>query len=51
MNKREFDIVKKEIERRKGNDTSVATPEEIKICEKVTGFKFDKLWSKDNAVK
>lgn len=51
MNKKEFDIVKKEIERRKGNESSVATPEEIKVCEKVTGFKYDQLWNKNNAVK
>lgn len=51
MNKREFDIVKKEIARRKGEDSSKATDEEIKVCEKVTGFKYNELWKKENAVK
>ena len=51
VNKREFDIVRKEVARRKGEDSSTATAEEIAVCEKVTGFKFDKLWNKDNAVK
>lgn len=51
VTKKEFDIIRKEIARRKGSDTSVATAEEIAVCEKVTGFKYDKLWSKDNALK
>ena len=51
MKKREFEIVKKEIARRKGLDDSVATEEEKRVCEKVTGFAFDKLWNKDNALK
>ena len=51
MNKREFDIVKKEIARRKGEDSSKATDEEIKVCEKVTGFKYNELWKKENAVR
>ena len=51
MKQREFEIVKKEIARRKGEDSSEATPEEIMVCEKVTGFKFDKLWNRDNALK
>ena len=46
---KEFDIVKKEIARRKGEDTSKATPDEIAVCERVTGYKYDKLWNKDNA--
>ena len=51
MNKKQFDVIKKEIARRKGEDNSVATAEEIAICEKVTGFAYDKLWNKDNAFK
>ncbi len=51
MNKPEYDIVKKEIRRRRGEDDSRITPEEIRICEKVTGFKYDKLWNKENALK
>ena len=44
-------MIKKEIARRKGEDLSEATPEEIAICEKVTGYKYDKLWDKNNALK
>jgi oligogalacturonide transporter len=51
MNRREYDIVKAEIKRRKGEDSSTATAEEIAVCEKVTGFKYDKLWNRDNALK
>lgn len=51
LTKKEFDVIRKEIARRKGEDTSSATPEEIAICEKVTGFKYDKLWNRNNAVK
>ena len=51
MKQREFNIIKKEIARRKGEDDSVATADEIAVCEKVTGFKFDKLWNRDNALK
>lgn len=51
MNKKQFDIVRKEIARRKGEDTSKATAEEIAVCEKVTGFSYDQLWNKDNAFK
>lgn len=51
LNKKQFEIVKKEIKRRKGEDNSERTQEEINVCEKVTGFKFDKLWDKNNALK
>ncbi len=51
MRKKEFGVIKKEIARRKGEETSKATPEEIAICEKVTGFAYDKLWNRDNALK
>ena len=51
MNKDQFDIVKKEIARRKGLDSSVPTPEEIAVCERVTGFAYKDLWNKDNAFK
>lgn len=51
VTKKEFDIVRKEVARRKGEDESKITPEEIKVCEKVTGFSYDKLWNRDNAVK
>ena len=51
LGKDEFVVIKKEIARRKGEDLSEATPEEIAICEKVTGYKYDKLWDKNNALK
>ena len=51
MNKKEFLIIKKEIARRKGEDNSKITPEEIAVCEKVTGFRYDRLWNRDNALK
>jgi oligogalacturonide transporter len=51
MKKKEFEIIKKEIARRKGEDGSAATPEEVAVCEKLTGFAYDKLWNRDNALK
>ncbi|MDO4623439.1 MAG: MFS transporter [Eubacteriales bacterium] len=51
MNRREYDIIKKEIKRRKGEDDSEATAEEIAVCEKVTGFRYNQLWKKENALK
>ena len=49
--KREFDIIQKEIARRKGEDTSSTTEEEKRICEKVTGFSYENLWKAENAKK
>ena len=49
VTKKEFDIVRREIARRKGLEASETTEEEIRVCEKVTGFSFDKLWQKENA--
>ena len=51
VTKKEFDIVRREIDRRKGIEKSKATAEEIKVCEKVTGYRYDRLWNKDNALK
>lgn len=48
ITKKEFDIVQKDIARRKGDDTSVVTDEEKIILKKVTGFEYDKLWNKEN---
>ena len=45
---KEFNIVKKEISRRRGEDSSSATPEEIRVCERVTGISYDKLWNSRN---
>ncbi|MCR4709569.1 MAG: MFS transporter [Clostridiales bacterium] len=50
MKKKEFEIIKKDIARRTGDDDSTATEEEIKVCEKITGFSYDKLWDPDNAL-
>ena len=51
MNKEEFSVIRREIARRKGENDSAPTPEEIAVCEKVTGFAFEKLWDRDNALK
>ncbi|MBO6016512.1 MAG: MFS transporter, partial [Oscillospiraceae bacterium] len=51
MTKTEFNVVRKEIARRKGEDESVISAEEIAVCEKVTGFAYDKLWNRNNALK
>ena len=45
---KEFKIVQTEIARRRGDDDSKITPEEIAVCEKVTGFSYDRLWNRDN---
>ncbi len=50
MKKKEFEIVKKEIARRTGEDDSQATEEEIEVCEKLTGFSYDRLWNPENAL-
>ena len=46
---KEFAVVQKEIARRKGEDTSETTEEEVRICEKVTGMAYDRLWDPDLA--
>lgn len=48
MTEKEFNIIKREIERRRGNDSSTATPEEIRVCERVTGIPYDRLWDPAN---
>lgn len=48
MTEKEFNIIKTEIQRRKGKDQSKASPEEIKVCERVTGISYDKLWDPAN---
>lgn len=49
MHEKEFAIIKKEIARRKGKLDGQATEMEMKICEQVTGFKYEKLWNEKNA--
>lgn len=51
MRKAEFDVIQKEIARRKGEEPGKATPQEIAICEKVTGYAYDQLWKRENALK
>lgn len=51
VTKEEFDIVVKEISRRKGEDDSQITPQETEVCERVTGLPYEQLWDKDNAFK
>ncbi len=49
MTGKEFAVIQKEVARRRGEDTSATTQEEKVICEKVTGYEFDRLWDKANA--
>lgn len=49
MQQKEFAAVQKDIARRKGEDTSVATDEEKKMLQRVTGFSYDRLWDRKNA--
>ena len=51
MNKEEFAVIRREIARRKGEESGTATEEEIAVCEKVTGFRFDQLWKRENALR
>lgn len=48
MTEKEFNIIKKEIRRRKGEESTKATQEEIEVCEKVTGISYEKLWDPAN---
>ena len=49
ITQKEFNVIQKEIARRKGEDTSQTTDEEKKICEKVTGMTYPQLWNAANA--
>ncbi|MDO4521300.1 MAG: hypothetical protein Q4B44_06625, partial [Erysipelotrichaceae bacterium] len=51
LRQKEFEIIKKEIARRKGEENSVITEEEKAVCEKVTGFGYERLWNRDNALR
>jgi oligogalacturonide transporter len=50
MGKKEFEIVKRDIARRKGEVAEPATEEEKKVCEKITGFSYASLWDERNAL-
>lgn len=45
---KEFNLVQKEISRRKGEDDSKTTEEEKTVLKNVTGFEYDKLWNVEN---
>ena len=49
MTQKEFNVIQKEIARRKGEDASDTTAEEQKICENVTGLPYAQLWNPVNA--
>ena len=51
VTKKEFDIVRKEVARRKGEDSSEITEEEKAVCERVTGFAYETLWNVDNSLR
>ena len=46
---KEFDMVQKDIARRRGDEPAQASAEEKQVLEKVTGFAYDALWSRENA--
>ena len=48
MTGREYEIVRKDVARRKGEISEPVTEEEKQVCEKVTGIAYDRLWSLDN---
>lgn len=45
IRQKEFHVIQAENRRRRGEDSSVSTEEEKKICEKVTGIPYEKLWN------
>ena len=47
---KEFKVVQTEIARRKGQIDTKANGMEKKICEKVTGISYDKLWNPENTL-
>lgn len=51
LNDKEFAVIQKELQSRRNNESTNATAEEKRICEKVTGFKYKDLWKESNALK
>ena len=49
MTAKEYDFVKKDIARRKGEDDSAASEEEKESLKKITGFDYDRLWRTENS--
>ncbi len=46
IQKKEFAAVQKDIARRKGEDSSVATEAEKKMLQRVTGYAYNELWDR-----
>ena len=49
LGKKEFAVIQRDIARRRGEISEPATDEEKQICQTVTGFAYDRLWSRENA--
>ena len=47
MTSGEYDLVIREVARRKGEEKGEATEEEKKMLEEVTGFAYERLWDRD----
>ena len=45
IRQKEFHVIQTENRRRRGEDSSVSTEEEKRICERVTGIPYEKLWN------
>ncbi|MEE8808094.1 MAG: MFS transporter [Lactimicrobium sp.] len=48
MKEAEFQIVRKELDRRKGLDTSIISEHEKQVCQEVTGIPYENLYHRDN---
>jgi oligogalacturonide transporter len=48
LNKNAFEVLKTEIDKRKNNDKTTTSEEEKRLLESVTGYPYEKLWSKEN---
>ena len=51
INDKEFAVIQKQLKSRRNHEEPDATEVEIRICEKVTGFKYKDLWQESNALK
>jgi len=48
LNRSAFEVLKKEIETRKNEDVITTNEEEKRLLETITGYPYEKLWSKEN---
>lgn len=48
IQRHEFEVIQKEIARHHGEDQSVTSEEEKRICERVTGIAYKDLWNRKN---